>query len=220
MNLQQILGSGTSKISDQLGGGSELGQDDFMRLLVAQMKNQDPTNPADNSEFLSQIAQFNMVSGIDDLGKSFNGIASTLYSAQAMQAAGLVGREVLTESATAIVQTGLPVSGVMDFDNSASAVSLTIRNAAGEMVDVVDLGIAQPGSRNFSWQGTDFNGDQVAPGQYSFQVEGFSNGQQLGVPVRMFNTVDSVSVNKTNSTIQLHLNSGESVGLSQISEYK
>lgn len=220
MNIQQILGNGTTKVSDQETAGSKLGQEDFMKLLVTQMKNQDPTNPADNSEFLSQIAQFSMVSGIDGLDSSFNGIASSLFSAQAMQAASLVGREVLTESVSASFEPGSPVNGSIEFSNAANAVTLTVRNASGEAVDVIDLGTAEPGARNFSWQGLDAEENPLPAGQYSFTVQAFSGGQQAGVPVRLFNTVESVSVDRNSMNILLHLASGNSVGLSQINEYK
>lgn len=220
MNVQQILGSGTSKIDAQASSPTELGQDDFLELLVAQMKNQDPTNPADNSEFLSQIAQFSMVSGIDDLGSSFNGIAGTLYSAQAMQAAQLVGRDVLTEGNTALLQPGNDVSGSIQIEDASGAVTLNVRNAAGELVDVKNLGVTEAGAFNFTWQGLDSEGLSYPAGEYSFSAEAFNGGQKVAVPVRLFNSVESVSVDRNNTNILLHLASGESVGLSQISEYK
>ena len=67
---------------------TELGQQDFLSLMTAQLKNQDPTKPLDNNEFMSQMAQFSTVSGISDLNKSFATFASSLYSNQSLQAAG------------------------------------------------------------------------------------------------------------------------------------
>ncbi len=97
--IEQVFG--VNSTSSATKPTKELGQEDFLKLLVAQLKNQDPNNPADNGEFLGQIAQFSMVSGIDDLGVSFDGIASSLYTSQAMQAAELVGKHVLIETNTA-----------------------------------------------------------------------------------------------------------------------
>lgn len=220
MNVEQVLGSGFSNVSAEATGPEQLGQDDFLKLLVAQMKNQDPSNPADNGEFLSQIAQFSMVSGIDELGASFNGIASSMYSTQAMQAASLVGREVLTESNTAQFVPGEIVDGLITFEDSANAAQLTITNAAGIAVRTQDLGVTQAGQQTFGWDGTDDLGAPLPAGEYQFLVTGFVDGEQISMPVSLFKTVESVSVDRSNSSIQLHLSDQNSVGFSEISEYK
>lgn len=220
MNVNQILGSGTSKVGTDAGVGNQLGQEDFLKLLVAQMKNQDPANPADNGEFLSQIAQFSMVSGIDDLGTSFNGVASSLYTAQAMQASSLVGREVLTESSSATLKPGGAISGFVQYSDNSSAITLKVRDQSGALVSTIDLGIAEPGVQPISWNGLDQDGNALPGGRYFLSVDAVVQGEQRAVPVHLFNAVESISVNRSNNSILLHLDSNESVGLSQVSEFK
>ena len=73
----------------------QLGQEDFMDLMLTQMNNQDPFKPMENGEFLTQMAQFSAVSGLKDIKESFQGLADTMQSNQALQAASMVGRKVL-----------------------------------------------------------------------------------------------------------------------------
>lgn len=222
MNINEILGSGFSKTDDlSRSSTQELGQEDFLKLLVAQLKNQDPTNPADNSEFLSQIAQFSMVSGIDDLGTSFNSIAGNLYATQAMQAANLVGREVLTESSSTLLNAGdFSIDGVIGFENDSNAVQMKIRDASGALVDVIDIGVAGAGEQSFSWGAIDPAGNTLPAGEYSFSVEGIVNGELQSMPVQLYNRVNSISVDRSSQQVRLHLDNRESVELSHISEFK
>lgn len=220
MNVGDILGTGTSKVSNKATGPKELGQEDFMALLVAQMKNQDPTNPADQSEFLSQIAQFSMVNGIDDLGTSFNGLAGSMYTAQAMQASNLVGHDVLTDSNTAYLAAGGNVGGTIDVPETSEYAVMKVTNAAGEVVDSIDIGAIGAGSQRFAWSGFDSNDNALPEGAYSFHVEGVINGERVGIPVRMYDTVDGVAVDGSRTNVLLQLAGGDTVGLSQISEYK
>jgi len=86
----------------------DLGLNDFFKLMVTQLKNQDPMKPLENGEFLSQIAQFGTVSGIDKLNKTFEGLAANLTSGQAIQAGNLIGREVLVPGGVAALAPGQP----------------------------------------------------------------------------------------------------------------
>ena len=113
MDIQQLLNP-TAAPPASKNNPKELGQDDFMKLLVAQMKNQDPNNPTDNGQFLAQIAQFSMVNGIDKLGSSFDTVAGSMSSTQAMQAATLVGRQVLSETSSGSLLEGQPLGGITE----------------------------------------------------------------------------------------------------------
>ena len=201
-------------------GDNELGQEDFLKLLVAQLKNQDPSNPADNGEFLGQIAQFSMVSGIDDLGDSFDSIAGSLFTNQSMQAATLVGKEVLVETNEAMLTAGGDVEGVLELNEDAIGVKLQIRDAAGSLVNTMQLGNLGAGIQRFNWDGLDADGNQLASGVYSIAAEGLVNGTLEAMPLQIFTTVQSVSVDRSNTIIVLHLVGDNSVGISQIREYR
>jgi flagellar basal-body rod modification protein FlgD len=218
MNIQDILGAPPTKAAT--GSKKELGQDDFMKLLVAQMKNQDPNNPADNGEFLSQIAQFSMVSGIDKLGTSVNGISSNFYAAQAMQAAELVGREVLTETSSVLWQEGSDVQGVVAVPEFADGLNIQVRDIYGALVKTVDHGDYSNGDLNFTWDGTSEDGSAVTPGEYTISATALIDGAQQAVPVQTYSRVESITVDRGSSSVALHLQNRQDVKFSQVNQYR
>ncbi|MES9975035.1 MAG: flagellar hook capping FlgD N-terminal domain-containing protein, partial [Candidatus Thiodiazotropha sp.] len=96
-DLYEDIGLTNNSIKQEKEQG-QLGLEDFMQLLVTELTHQDPFKPMENSEMATQVSQFATVSGIDDLNNSFNELRSALTSDQALQAANLVGRDVLVES--------------------------------------------------------------------------------------------------------------------------
>ena len=217
-NIDQLMAPTTTNPATE--PKKELGQEDFLKLLVAQLKNQDPNNPADNGEFLGQIAQFSMVSGIDDLGVSFEGVAGSLYTNQAMQASSLVGKEVLAETNVAYLDEGESVDGVISLPDDANAVNVQIRDASGELIESLEFGKTTEGTNSFSWNGLASDGSQMPEGAYFLHAEAVINGTLEAVPIQIYSEVDSVSVDRQNTNILLHLASEESIGLSEVREYK
>lgn len=216
--IEQVFGPTTS--NTPAPANKELGQEDFLKLMVAQLKNQDPNNPADNGEFLSQIAQFSMVSGIDDLGVSFDGIAGSLYSSQAMEAAKLVNSDVLIETDTAHLTAGEQVEGVVELNEDVVGVKMQIHDSAGSLINTFELGDFSAGMQRFNWNGLNKNGDLSASGDYVITAEGLVNGQLEALPMHIFSRVESVSVDRSNTNVVLNLANNESVDFSQIREYK
>lgn len=218
MNIQDILGAPPQKPLP--GGNKELGQEDFLKLLVAQMKNQDPSNPADNGEFLSQIAQFSMVSGIDELGASVKGISSNYYATQAMQAAELVGREVLTETDLVQWEEGATVSGVVEVPPFTDGLNIQVRNIHGALVKTLDAGDYRDGDSNFSWDGTNEDGKPVDAGEYTISATVLVDGKQQAIPVQTFHRVESITIDRGSASVALHLQNRQSVGFSQVNQYR
>ncbi len=118
----------------------ELGQEEFLNLMITQLKNQDPFKPLESGEFLGQLAQFGTVSGLAGLQTSFNSLASSLVSNQALQAAGLVGRTALVESDTAALPAGGIVEGAVELPATSGRVVVEISDATGEVVRHIELG--------------------------------------------------------------------------------
>src|SRR5262245_53832534 len=99
---------------------SELGQEDFLRLMITQFKNQDPFKPMENGEFLAQLAQFSTVKGLDDLNNSFGNLSSSVVSNQALQASSLLGRTVLVDGNMGNLDAGGQLSGAVELQSSPS----------------------------------------------------------------------------------------------------
>ena len=173
---------------------NDLGLDDFFKLMITQLKNQDPMKPMENGEFLSQIAQFGTVSGIDKLNKTFEELSANLTSGQALQAGSLIGREVLVPGGTAALQPGSPVRGITKLDASAADVVLHIYNGAGALVRDLHLGGHPAGDLPFSWDGLTNAGTYAPAGAYYVQAEALSGDKAHAVDTQFYATVSSVNL--------------------------
>ncbi len=143
-NLNSTAGAASVTKND---AGSE---DRFLKLLVAQMQNQDPMNPLDNAQVTSQMAQINTVSGIDKLNKTVAGLNSQLVQLQALQGVTLVGRDVTVAGDRLSVADGVGVGG-FELTAAADSVKVEILNAAGRVADTLDLGAQASGNHSFEW---------------------------------------------------------------------
>ena len=142
----------TSKTSSTASStGAQDTQDRFLKLLVAQMQNQDPMNPMDNAQVTSQMAQINTVTGIDKLNTTMGAMNTSMAQMQMLQGASLVGHQVLLDgNQLALDSTGKVASGAYNLDAAAGTVRIDIMNAAGVTIDTVTLpsGPASSSSRD------------------------------------------------------------------------
>ncbi len=197
-----------------------LGQEDFMKLLVAQMNNQDPSNPADNGAFMAQMAQLSMVDGVTKLNTSFDSVAGSLAGTQAMQAANMVGHQVLTDSNVATLEEGKAVEGQLAVPELAAGLNIQVRDAAGSLIKTIPSADFKPGLVGFAWDGKNERGEVQAPGEYAINATALVNGHQQAVALQLYNTVQSVTTTPGTNAIELQLSGHQSVKFSQISQYR
>ncbi len=203
-----------------VGGSTDLDQADFIELLVAQVKNQDPTKPMDPSEFMNQLAQFSAVNGIQDLNTSFNSLSGQLTSEQALQAAGLVGRDVLIPGGEATLFEAGSISGQITVPQSASNITLKMINDRGVEVRSMALGSGESGELQFKWDGFEDDGSTAPAGRYRLVAEGYINNEQQAFTVAVESNVSSVTLGQDNASTQLNLAGGGSVSLNEVLEIK
>jgi flagellar basal-body rod modification protein FlgD len=220
VNIQDILGESAQTQSSKGKGQKELGQQDFLALLVAQMKNQDPSNPADNGQFLSQIAQFSMVDGIEKLGTSFDSIAGNYFTGQAMSASQLVGRDVLAESNTAMLQDGGSLQGLVEIPELATGLNVQVRDSSGRLVKTLDSTGFREGNWALNWNGANETGELQAPGEYMVLATALVDGKHQALPVQMYNTVESITLNRAGNNVELQLGNNQSINFSAVSQYR
>ncbi len=144
-------------------------EDRFLTLLVTQMRNQDPLNPLDNAQVTSQLAQLSTVSGIDKLNDTLGTVLSSIAMLQPVQAAGLVGKDVAVEG-NVISVAGGKARGAYSLETAATAVTVTVKDAAGNVVRTLDLGARKAGIATFDWDGKDDAGKALADGDYTFSI--------------------------------------------------
>jgi len=184
-------------------------QDRFLRLLVTQMKNQDPLNPLDNAQVTSQLAQISTVSGIDKLNATLNSMSSSFLASQSLQASGLIGHAVLAPGNSMLLQSGGGAAG-MDLAQAADHVSVTIRDSAGQIIKTIDMGAQDAGIHTFPWDGSTDAGGHAKDGAYTFQVAAVQGGKQVDAQALGVGVVKSVSLG--GSDLQLN-----TIGLGAVS---
>jgi len=154
-------------------------QERFIALLTAQMKNQDPLAPADNNQITTQMSQLSTVTGIANMNKNISDIGKTLESTQTLNATGLLGRAVLTEGNELRLVDSKGAQFAFDLASDAQDVSVTIKDVTGRVVAVQSLGSGDSGINEFTWDGTDQNGQKAPFGKYTFEVESNSGGNKV-----------------------------------------
>jgi len=209
--------SGTAAGTASTGSGNNaLGQSDFLKLMITQLTNQDPTNPVENEDFASQMAQFSTLTGIEELTSSFETLSKTLLQGQTVEAATLVGQSVLVPASKADVSAGQKVSGAVDLTASATQVSVNIQDATGQLVQTLDLGNQSAGLIDFEWDGLLANGSAAPAGTYSFAVTAQRNGQTEALETLLDGQVKSVSLDSGTGALMLDVQGLGSVGFSSL----
>lgn len=214
----------TSNVFDQLGLSvtkkpeekNDYGQSDFMELMLAQMNNQNPLEPMENGEFLTQIAQFNTATGVEELNNSFGLLAGSLNSSQALQASTLVGRSVLVPGNSGTLETSGTMDGVIDMPSSTNSLRLNVYDGGGQLVRSVDMGQRPAGETAFSWDGYSDNGVRMPAGTYSISAEAVVDGEVRAVNTLMGARVESVTLGQGGEEPILNLSGMGSIAFSQV----
>ena len=178
--------------------------DRFLKLLVAQMQNQDPLSPMDNAQVTSQMAQINTVTGIDQLNTTVQGLSSQFLQMQAVQGASLVGRDVIVAgNKLSIDETAAVGQGGFELANAADAVKVEILSPSGAVVQTLNLGAEGAGIHSFDWP----SGTATAASGLTFRVSATSGGVATTATALMRDRVDAVSTSGTTFNLEL-ANSG------------
>jgi flagellar basal-body rod modification protein FlgD len=173
-------------------------QDRFLKLLVAQLNNQDPMNPMDNAQMTSQMAQINTVTGIQQVNETLKSMAAQFTSLQVLQGSSMVGHNVLIDSNTLTNNEGV-ASGAIDLSGKADTVKVEILSPGGQVVDTFNLGALDAGRQSFSWDSSTYQGT----GDPSFRVTATLAGQAVATTSLARDTVVSVGSENGAMTVQL-----------------
>lgn len=193
-----------------------LGQEDFLTLMITQFKNQDPFEPMDNGEFLGQLAQFSTVNGIDSLNEGFSGLSGAMQDNQALQAASLVGHRVLAVTDIAHLEDSGSVSGAIELTSSASNVQIDITDVSGQLVQRLDLGQQPPGLVNFTWDGNAADGSRALEGHYQVSARVMRGADTESAPTVIESRIESVTLGQYGEGMALNLAGGVAMPLGQV----
>ncbi|KAB2926498.1 MAG: flagellar hook assembly protein FlgD [Dechloromonas sp.] len=184
------IGGSSSSTSSSTSTTAEM-ENRFLTLLMAQIKNQDPLNPLDNAQVTTQLAQLNTVNGIERLNATLSQLLSGYNESQAMQAAGMIGKNVMVPGNNLPLASSQAVGGG-SLASAADRVLLTVKDSAGKVVQTVDLGEHAAGDFFFAWDGKDADGKVLADGKYTFAIEATANGKKVEASPMQIGTVSAV----------------------------
>ena len=209
---------------------NELGQTAFLELMITQLNNQDPLSPQDNGEFISQLAQFSSLEGVQRLNENFESFASNFTSNRALQASSLVGRSVTVPGDTTYLLENQLVSGVASLPATTTDLNFNIYDASGALVQTIPTGFQQAGDVTFRWDGRDLelngeiltagdgSGTALPPGEYTFEVTASLDGKAEQLETAVSANVNSVTV-EPNGNIILNLAGMDPVNLSDVKQF-
>lgn len=214
--MMESIGVATKpKIAEKKNG--EFSQADFLKMLTAEMKFQNPMEPQDPSKFVDQLSQMNAIQSTQKMQATFQQMTDAMGSGQALQASGLIGKSVMAPGGSGNLLPGGSLRGQVNLQESTPSMRAIITDGAGQTVRVMNLGSHSAGAANFVWDGQKSDGAQASPGIYHVKVDAMVNGEMTSQDVRLAKLVDSVSIDAKKG-VALNLHNGDRVSLKDVSE--
>lgn len=199
---QSVLDQYQLKQKASTTGDAALGKDSFLQLLVAQMENQNPLDPQDNTQFVAQLAQFSSLESMNNLNSTVESFMGSYQSSQALQASSLVGRSVIVQTGKALVDTSKSMTGNVMMPADGTNLTVKIYDEKGNLVKTMPMGDWTAGTVDFIWDGDNDRGEKVSSGNYTFVAEAQINGEATALATYLPATVNSVTL----AGGEMHLN--------------
>ncbi len=213
-DIQSMLNSVNGTTSQKSANSTQAQQDRFLKLLTTQLKNQDPLNPMDNAQMTSQLAQISTVDGIEKLNATLQKMMASTANAEAMQAAALVGHQVMV-AGSALQLTEAGAVGGVELKSNSDKVTVTVKDANGLVVRTLELGKLDAGVNNFVWDGKNDAGAAATAGSYTFSVAAAKGTVKVDASALQLASV--ISINSSTQGVSLDLGD---VGLVTMSDIK
>lgn len=169
-SVSGISNTQTGVSTASVTGSSAMGKDEFLKLLLAQLANQDPTAPTDNQQFIAQLAQFSSLEQAQATNSRLDSLLLAQASANQTSTASFIGKNVLYKSSdVALTDTGAKILGQLD--RAAAKVTATIKDSTGKTVRTLTLENVAPGALAIPWDGKSDAGTALASGTYTVALE-------------------------------------------------
>jgi len=206
-SLNSSTPAATNMATSSAQSGAEM-QDRFLKLLVAQLNNQDPMNPMDNAQMTSQIAQINTVTGIQQLNDTVKGLVSQFSAQQMLHGAAMLGHDVLMPGSTLNIENGV-AKGAIDLASSSDNVTINIFSPGGQLLESLNRGAKAEGRHTFEWDASAYQGQTV-----KFTVAASAGNQGVTSTPLISSSIESIS--NDNGLMKLNLKGGTSVSYNDV----
>jgi flagellar basal-body rod modification protein FlgD len=230
-DINSIINSANTAYNQQQASktsGSDLTQGDFLRLMAAQLRSQDPSQPMDPSSFFNQLTQFSLVSGMQGLQTSFSTLAQTLQSQSNIKPADLLGHKIMFQSSSAVLGPASTGPDTESGDNSltgavavpadATNVTVQIKDASGAVVKTIDLGKPAAGTTDFTWDGHGNDGGSLPAGVYTMSATAIVDGAPQSATTYTSANVEGVSLGANGSLPMIDVGVLGQISMSQVFE--
>lgn len=193
-------------------GNSELGRNDFLNLLVEQLKNQDPLNPMEDTEFTAQLANFSSLEQLTEINEGIGTLTQGTQRQEMLNAVSFIGKEIMASGESISKKDDNVSTMSFTLDEPAVNVYVNIFDENGNIVKTVEMGALQSGEHSMDWDGTDYNGNEVADGIYYVAM---AAENESGEPILVDTEVSGVvtGVNVYSNGYYLELEDGREVNL-------
>jgi len=199
---------------------AELNQEDFLTLMITQLKNQDPFKPMDPAQYVGQLAQFSSVSGLADMNKNITALSDSLRGNQVLDGAALIGHTIIAEGNQIyryVPEEGeaLPTQGAITVPGGASSVQLVVRDSAGTLVKTQALD-NRAGLRGFTWDGSTDAGGTAPSGSYKIEVIARVGNENVSLNTSVAAQVSSVALDPANGALTLDTDTLGEIAMSEV----
>jgi flagellar basal-body rod modification protein FlgD len=199
---------------------SELNQEDFLTLMITQLKNQDPFKPMDPAQYVGQLAQFSQVSGLADMNEQISSLTDSLRGNQVLDGAGLIGRTVIAAGNSIYLPEAVEgevrgPQGLINVPAGASAVQLVVKDASGALVKTQALDSAR-GTQAFAWDGTTNDGSAAPAGAYRIEVVARVGEDNVSLTTSVAAHVSSVSLDPSTGALLLDTDALGELAMSEV----
>lgn len=184
---------------------NQLSQDDFIKILLTQMRLQTPQNPFDSNAMMQQMSQLTNLSATKEMEKAVATLNTNLGANQVLAASQLVGKKVQVANEVSPLSSTDGLKGSLVLPESADNMTVTIRDQSNKVVKSIVLGASEAGVVDFSWNGVDTDNKVCAPGYYKLSASATINGQNVAIPTAGTFNVNSVALDKNGNGVILNL---------------
>jgi len=188
--------SATTSADTAMKQATGMTSDDFLKLFIAQLQNQDPLAPQDPSAMLTQLAQINQVEQSYNTNTALNNLLASMNYSAAMNSSSLIGKNVMANGNSASFDGATPAALQYNLSVPTASATVTISDASGRTVRTATLGAQQAGDTSFVWDGKDNNGATLPAGAYTFAVAGTTAaGASVAATTYTAGVVNGISLN-------------------------
>jgi len=215
IDVVSYLNNGLSTTPEAREAQKDLGKDAFMQLLISQMSYQDPLEPMENTEFISQLAQFSALEQQQNIATGIELLALTQTAATNSQMVNLIGKRVIVPGSEFSLDGENPVTLRFDLQGDASPSEMIVKNSSGDVVRRIGITDFTQGTNEIEFDGTDEDGNLLQPGNYTYEIAAADDKSSDNLITYSNLLVDAVSFNGTSILLK---SDGTTIDLGDISE--